>query len=108
MKSIPVAAPEQLLTPAEVCSILRVSRRTLRRWCAGKRPKLTYIQLSPNSIRFRRQLIEWFIETHEVDEAADDAEAQATTDLAGKRTADLVLLTSARQRIATSLGRLSA
>jgi hypothetical protein len=32
-KQIPVAAPEELLAPAEVCAILRICRRTLDRWC---------------------------------------------------------------------------
>jgi excisionase family DNA binding protein len=59
-----VADPEQLMTAKEVCGILRVSRRTLRRWCLSNR--LTYIQLSRNKIVFRKQLIEYFIEKHEI------------------------------------------
>jgi excisionase family DNA binding protein len=61
-----VADPEQLMTTKEVCRILRVSRRTLRRWCHAKPPKLSYIQLSPRKIAFRKQLIEYFIERHEI------------------------------------------
>jgi hypothetical protein len=61
-----VADPEQLMTGKEVCAVLRISRRTLRRWCNGKPPKLSHIQLSPRKIVFRKQLIEYFIETHEI------------------------------------------
>jgi excisionase family DNA binding protein len=59
-----VADPEQLMTAKEVCNILRVSRRTLRRWCLSNR--LSYIPLSRNKIVFRKQLIEYFIEKHEI------------------------------------------
>jgi predicted site-specific integrase-resolvase len=66
VKKAEILAPEQLLTAAEVCQILRVSRCTLRRWCSSKPPKLSYITLGPHTMMFRRQLIEYFIKCREI------------------------------------------
>ncbi len=63
MERIPVEA--LLLTPAEVCAILHINRRTLYRWCHAQPPKLSFIHLGRNCIRFRRQLIEYFVEVRE-------------------------------------------
>ena len=60
-KSAPaVFDPDSLMTPDEVCALLRISRKTLQRWCHAKPPKISYIRLSASEIRFRRQLIEFF------------------------------------------------
>jgi excisionase family DNA binding protein len=58
--------PESLMTPAEVCGMLSISRKTLQRWCHSKPPKITYIRLSASEIRFRRQLIDFFLQQREI------------------------------------------
>jgi len=65
-KIVAVADPQSLLTPKEVCDLLRINRRTLQRWCHSKPPKLSYIYLSPNRIVFRRSLIEFFLKAREI------------------------------------------
>jgi|HubBroStandDraft_4_1064222.scaffolds.fasta_scaffold1536375_2 predicted site-specific integrase-resolvase len=66
VKSSDLFDPQSILTAKEVCQLLRINRRTLQRWCHSKPPKLTYIQLSPNKIGFRRQLIEFFLKQREI------------------------------------------
>jgi predicted site-specific integrase-resolvase len=66
VKSDHIFSPETLMTGKEVCDILRITRRTLRRWCNGKPPKLSYLRLAPGVVRFRRQLIEYFLECREI------------------------------------------
>jgi hypothetical protein len=59
-KPQPILDPSSLMTPAQVCAELLINRRTLQRYCHSKPPKLGYIRLSANCIRFRRQLVEYF------------------------------------------------
>ena len=66
VKSDRVVSPETLMTGAEAWSILRISRRTLTRWCSSKPPVLSYLGLGSNTIMFRRQLIEHFIKCQEI------------------------------------------
>jgi predicted site-specific integrase-resolvase len=66
VKSEHIFSPETLLTSVEVCKMLRISRRTLTRWCSSKPPKLSYIAFGPNTVMFRRQLIEYFLEQREI------------------------------------------
>jgi excisionase family DNA binding protein len=57
---------ETLMTAKEVCDVLRISRRTLRRWCHTMPPRMPYIMLSRNKVAFRRQMVEYFIEKREI------------------------------------------
>jgi hypothetical protein len=66
VKSEHIFSPETLLTAGEVCKILRISRRTLTRWCSSKPPMLSHLRLGNNTIMFRRQLIEYFLEQREI------------------------------------------
>lgn len=66
VKSEHVFSPETLLTAGEVCKMLRVSRRTLTRWCNRKPPLLSHLKLGHNTVMFRRQLIEHFIQQREI------------------------------------------
>jgi excisionase family DNA binding protein len=66
VKSEHIFSPETLMTGAEVCSILKINRRTLRRWCNDKPPRLSHLRCGPHTVRFRRQLIEHFIKCREI------------------------------------------
>lgn len=66
VKSEHIFSPETLMTGAEVCDLLRITRRTLRQWCHSKPPKLSYIVLGPHTVMFRRQLIEYFLKQREI------------------------------------------
>jgi hypothetical protein len=46
--------------------MLRITRRTLRKWCHSKPPKLSYLALGLHTVRFRRQLIEYFMQCREI------------------------------------------
>jgi hypothetical protein len=54
-----------LLTSNETANILKVSRRTLDYWTAGKRPRLSYVKLG-KAKRFIEADIARLIETHKV------------------------------------------
>jgi len=66
VKSEHIFSPETLMTGKEVCDILRINRRTLRRWCNDNPPKLSHLRLALRVVRFRRQLIEYFIKCREI------------------------------------------
>jgi hypothetical protein len=66
VKSEHIFSPETLMTAAEVCKMLRIKRRTLSRWCNRKPPLLSHLRLGYNTVMFRRQLIEYFLEQREI------------------------------------------
>jgi excisionase family DNA binding protein len=66
VKSEHIFSPETLMTAAEVCEMLRIKRRTLTRWCNSKPPKLSHLRFGHNTVMFRRQLIEYFLEQREI------------------------------------------
>jgi hypothetical protein len=63
-----VVAAHELLTSAEVRAILRCSRKTLYNYChryRGRPPLLTHINIQ-GRLLFRRQLIDYFLQQHEL------------------------------------------
>ncbi len=59
--------PEEFLTSKEVADLLRVSKKTLQRYCAKR--ALNYIRIG-GVLRFRRTAIDLFIARNEVRGAA--------------------------------------
>jgi excisionase family DNA binding protein len=55
---------EKLLTSAQVCEGLNISRRTLRRYCKMK--LINYIPLPGGDFRFRQSAVELFINQREI------------------------------------------
>ena len=49
---------EKLLTPREVCALLNISYRTLRRLCAGGEISYVYVR---GQLRFRPAAVELYI-----------------------------------------------
>jgi hypothetical protein len=64
----PVVHPEStdvLLTPADVCLRLRISRKTLQRMNHGCPPAISYVK-TRGGYRYRRAALEFYISQHEV------------------------------------------
>jgi excisionase family DNA binding protein len=60
----PVTSLEALLTSAEVCALLNVSPKTLRRLC--ERREINFIRMSRGTFRFRKTAVELFLADREV------------------------------------------
>jgi excisionase family DNA binding protein len=65
-KNVTVFDPQSLLTPKEVCTLFKITRRTLQRWCHSKPQQMPYISLGPHTVRFRRSLIEYILKQREI------------------------------------------
>ena len=57
--------PDRLLTPAEVCLLLSISKKTLDRLRLQKPPALSYIKLR-GGFRYRRAAVDFYINRNEV------------------------------------------
>jgi excisionase family DNA binding protein len=60
-----IVSPDDLDGPA-AARALGITRRTLRRWCAEKPPRLTFTRIGTRKVRFRRQVIEYYLASREV------------------------------------------
>ena len=45
---------------------LGISRRTLRRWCSETPPRLTFTRIGTRKMRFRKQVIEYYLASREI------------------------------------------
>jgi excisionase family DNA binding protein len=60
-----ISASDDLDGPA-AARALGIDRRTLRRWCAEKPPRLTFTRIGTRKLRFRKQEIEYYLASREV------------------------------------------
>lgn len=58
--------PQFIIPGPEAARLLGISRRTLRRWCAEKPPRLTFIPLSKNKVGFRKQILDFYLQSREI------------------------------------------
>jgi len=58
------ASYDSFLTSAEVCAILQICSKTLRRIC--NRKEINFVRISRTTFRFRRASVDLYIASHEV------------------------------------------
>lgn len=65
------SSPDDLLTPAEVCEILRVPNTRLQDWrlVEGRGP--AFIRLGKRTVRYRRSAVDAFLARFEVAEGGE-------------------------------------
>ena len=63
MSSSKVFDPSSFVEGPEAARILGITRRTLRRWCAEKPPRITFIPVNKRKVKFRKQLLEFYLQS---------------------------------------------
>lgn len=59
------ASPKALLTIPEVCEMLGVCARTLKRWRDERNPRITFIVREDGAVRYRPEAIENYLKGRE-------------------------------------------
>ncbi len=62
---VPSAHPDRLLTPAEVCQILNISKKTLDRMRLQRPPAISYVRVR-GGFRYRRAAVDAYVCRNEV------------------------------------------